>query len=231
VGGGESPGSTIPARYRLALARGCRAERASRRPARHDGDVTAPLEASDTAGDTAGDTASDTAVENVTGEPPRRRRRVDKGLVVVSLAIAIGVVLVARGLAVGITGDERANLPDHVESVEPVFEAVQVLSQTRVFVDLDFGYTGVLVIDGVEIPTIDVADVVQDQGVGEPGSQIDLPPETLYEKGNATLTFTPSDDALVTEFDTGLHRAQVIFWRVDEGRVQPRSFTWTFTVV
>ena len=68
-----------------------------------------------------------------------------------SLVIAIGLVLIGRGLAVSLTGDDRANLPDTIESVEPFPEAVQVLSQTRVFVDLEAGYTGVLVIDGVEL--------------------------------------------------------------------------------
>jgi hypothetical protein len=158
------------------------------------------------------------------------RRRPDKQLVVVSLVVAVGLVLVARGIAVGITGDERSNLPDQVEEVDPVPEAVQVLSQTRVFVDLTAGYTGAIVIDGTEIPTVDVGDLAEEQNL-QPGQQIDLPPETIYEPGNATLTFTPSDGALITEFTSGLHTAQVIFWKVDEGRQRPRSYTWTFTVV
>jgi hypothetical protein len=158
------------------------------------------------------------------------RRRPDKQLVIVSLVVAVGLVLVARGIAVGITGDERSNLPDQVEEVDPVPEAVQVLSQTRVFVDLTAGYTGAIVIDGTEIPTVDVGDLAEEQNL-QPGQQIDLPPETIYEPGNATLTFTPSDGALITEFTSGRHTAQVIFWKVDEGRQRPRSYTWTFTVV
>jgi hypothetical protein len=160
----------------------------------------------------------------------RWRRRPDKQLIIVSLVVAVGLVLVARGIAVGITGDERSNLPDQVEEVDPVPEAVQVLSQTRVFVDLIAGYTGVIVVDGTEIPTVDVGDLAVEQNL-QPGQQIDLPPETIYEPGNATLTFTPGDGALITELTSGLHKAQVIFWKVDEGRQRPRSYTWTFTVV
>jgi hypothetical protein len=157
-------------------------------------------------------------------------KRIDKVTLALSLVIAIGLVLIGRGLAVSLTGDDRANLPDTIESVEPFPEAVQVLSQTRVFVDLDAGYTGVLVIDGVELPTINIDDI-DEQFSAEPGQQIDLPATTIFEPGNYTLTFTPSDDALVKKFDVGLHRAQVIYWKITEGRQRPRSYSWTFTVV
>jgi hypothetical protein len=161
---------------------------------------------------------------------PRSRKRIDKVTLAFSLVIAIGLVLIGRGLAVSLTGDERANLPDTIESVEPVPEAVQVLSQTRVFVDFEPGYTGVLVIDGVELATINIEDV-DEQFTAEPGQQIELPATTIFEPGNYTLTFTPSDDALVKKFETGLHRAQVIFWKITEGRQRPHSYSWTFTVV
>lgn len=163
-----------------------------------------------------------------TGRRGRRpRRKLDKGLVVASLAIAFGLVLVGRGLAISITGDDRVKLPELIEEVEPVSEAVQVLSQSRVFVDLETGYTGVLVIDGVEIETVDI----QDYSTQEAGQQVDLPPVTIFEGGNNTLTFTPNDDAPITEFSSGLHRVQVIFWDIEVGRQRAKSFTWTFTVV
>jgi hypothetical protein len=170
--------------------------------------------------------------EAVAASPPpeRRRRRIDKTLLLISFVIAIGLALIVRGLAVSITGDDRANLPETIESVEPVPAAEQVLSQTRVFVDLDNGYTGVLVIDGVELPTVSIDDLAE-QFTAEPGQQIDLPATTIYEPGNSTLTFTPSDDALVQKFETGPHRVQVIYWKVIEGRQRPRSYSWTFTAV
>jgi hypothetical protein len=161
--------------------------------------------------------------------PHRPRRRPDKTVVIVSLLVAVGLVLVIRGLLVGVTGDERSNLPDLVERVEPVPDAVQALSQSNVFVDLASGYTGVLVIDGAEIETVNV-DELGSLAV-EPGQQVDLPPVTIYEPGNSTLTFSPSDDAPVDEFESGEHEAKVIYWRIDEGRQRARTFNWTFTVV
>jgi hypothetical protein len=171
--------------------------------------------------------AQDAVDEPVRAKP---RKRIDKWTLVLSLVIAVGLVLIGRGLAVSLTGDDRAKLPDTIESVEPYPEAVQVLSQSRVFVDLDPGYTGVLVIDGVELPTINIDDVAE-QFEAEPGEQIDLPASTIFEPGNFTLTFAPSEDALVHKFETGLHRAQVIYWKVIEGRQRPLSYSWTFTAV
>jgi hypothetical protein len=162
-------------------------------------------------------------------ERTRERRPVDRTLLLVSLAIAVGLVLVVRGLVIGVTGDERSNLPSLVESVDPAVEAVQVLRQTRVFVDLATGYTGVLVIDGLEIETINVDQFSERRA--EPGQQVDLPPVTIFESGNSTLSFAPGDGAPIESFTNGEHQAQVIYWSVDEGRQRSRSFTWTFNVV
>jgi hypothetical protein len=184
-----------------------------------------------TAAENEAKTRADDEVDQAANEEPQAsRKRFDKTTLALSLLIAIGLVLVGRGLAVSLTGDARAKLPDTIEEVDPYPEAVQVLSQTRVFVDLDAGYTGVLVIDGVELPTISIEDVDQ-QFEAEPGQQIDLPATTIFEPGNFTLTFTPSDDALVKKFDTGLHRAQVIYWKIIEGRQRPLSYSWTFSVI
>lgn len=158
---------------------------------------------------------------------PPRRRRVDRALLAASFVAAIGLTLMIYGATLGITGDDRADLPRLVERVDPVPEAVQVLSQSSVFVDLEAGYTGVLVIDGVEIETV----AVDELGSLVPGQQVDLPPVTIYEPGNATLTFTPTADAVITGFESGLHRAQVLYWPIDQDRQRARSFTWTFTVV
>lgn len=155
--------------------------------------------------------------------------RVDRTLAAVCLLLLVGFLLVVRGLLGGITGDDRSDLPDLIDDVSPVPEAVQVLNQSNIVVDLAAGYTGVLVIDGIEIETVNV-DELERTDV-EPGQQIDLPPVTIYEAGNATLTFTPNSGAPITRFVDGEHTAEVIYWRIDEDRRRARSFTWTFTVV
>ncbi|HEY5663981.1 MAG TPA: hypothetical protein VIS05_08100 [Ilumatobacter sp.] len=179
--------------------------------------------------DPAQETSRDTTAAEPAIGPLGRLRHLDKGFVLLLLLVGFGMALITRGLLVAITGDDRSNLPALIERVEPVPEAIQVLSQSNVFVDLADGYTGVLVIDGVEIETVSIEDL---GSVGvEPGQQVQLPPVTIYEPGNATLTFTPGQDAPIPEFTEGRHRAQVIYWRVVDGRQRARSYSWTFQVV
>jgi hypothetical protein len=150
-------------------------------------------------------------------------------MIIMLLVLGVGIFLVIRGLLVGITGDDRADLPPFVESVDPVPEAVQIPNQSSVFVDLESGFTGVLIIDDVELETVNIDELGQSDV--EPGQQIDLPPVTRFEPGNNTLTFTPNETAAITDFDNGVHTAEVVYWRIEDGRQFARSFAWTFTVV
>lgn len=174
------------------------------------------------------DDGADDGRDRTGGGRRRWYRRIDKGLLLVSVIIALGLFLVARGLAAGVTGDGSDDLPDAVEQVDPVPNAVQALNQTRIYADLEQGHTGVFVIDGLEIETVDVAEISQAVQAGE---QIELPPVTVYEQGNATLTFTPNDSAPITGFESGRHRVQLIYWQVEVGRQRAKSYTWTFDVV
>jgi hypothetical protein len=157
------------------------------------------------------------------------RRRPDLRLLVPSLVIALGIVLVVFGFLRSVTGREAQGLPDAIESLDPVKGAVRVPAQTRVFVDLQAGYEGVLVIDGVEIPTTNL-NAPSDTTPTKPGQQVTLPPNTIYEPGNATLTFVPNEDALVDKFVQGLHTVKVIYWKTTEGRARASSYTWDFNV-
>lgn len=157
------------------------------------------------------------------------RLRADKSILVACLVVAVGVALVARGVMSGVTGDERAALPPAIESVAPVPEATQAFSGTAVFVDLLPGYTGQFTIDGITIDTVDLDDLVAQSPGG--GVQVSLPPVTIYEAGNATLTFTPSEGAPIEAFGDGEHTVKLSYWLVTDGPRAARTFTWTFTVV
>ncbi|MEP7112698.1 MAG: hypothetical protein ABI862_05495 [Ilumatobacteraceae bacterium] len=147
-------------------------------------------------------------------------------LLVSSFVIACGLVLVVLGFQSSVTGRKALALPATIEDIDPVRGAVRVPAQTAVFVDLLPGYTGVLVIDDVELETVDPNDLKS--GVG--GQQVSLPPTTIYERGNATLTFVPAEGAKIESFVQGTHTATVIFWKILESRQRSQSYTWTFSV-
>ena len=162
------------------------------------------------------------------GTVPIRIRRPQWSLLLVSLVIAASVVGIGYALSVAVTGDDAMRLPDEVEKVEPVPGGGAGLpAQTSVFVDLLPGYEGVLVIDGLELPTVSLDEL---QDTTKPGKQVELPPTTIYERGNATLTFDPVEGSLIPTFTQGEHIVQVIYWKITEGRAKARSYTWSFNV-
>ncbi len=156
-------------------------------------------------------------------------RRLDNVVVIACFFLAIGVAFVARGLLVGVTGDDRSPLPANIEQVNPVPEAVQALSQTQVFADLADNFTGAFSIDGADIETVSIRDVASDNP--QPGQQTSLPPVTIFEPGNATLTFVPSSGAPIESFSQGVHIVVLRYWNVEEGENTARTYTWTFNVV
>jgi hypothetical protein len=170
------------------------------------------------------DVATSTAVSS-----QRSRRRIDPKLLAASLVIAVGLVLIGYALLRAVTGDEAANLPPAVEEVTPTPSAIQVPQQSQIVADLKAGYEGRLVIDGVQLPTIRL-DQLGSVDI-KPGEQIDVPPGVLYEPGNATLTYTPSENAPIERFESGPHTVTVIYWLSEQGPSRARSFTWTFTSV
>jgi hypothetical protein len=86
----------------------------------------------------------------------------------------------------------------------------QVPQQTRVGIDLVTGWTGVLVINGVEIPE-DELNITEELGL---------------------VQFTPDDGRAVEQLEGGLNRVTAIVWPLSEGRDQGSSdVTWTFVVV
>ena len=154
-------------------------------------------------------------------------RRPQLSLLLVSLAIAICLVAIGIGVSMSVTGGGRKGLPSAIEEISPVRNAVQVPSQAQVFVDLQSGYQGVMVIDGLELETVNIDEV---RGNSKPGQEVRLPPTTIYEPGNATLSFDPTPESTISEFTQGEHIVKVIYWKTIDGRSRARSYTWSFTV-
>ena len=110
-GGDVSPGATMPARYRLTPIRGPHSGRPRVCRSRSPPGIMEPV--------TEANIDAAHARRQDDRRPPARtprkrmtRRRIDKVTLALSLVIAVGLVLIGRGLAVSLTGDDRANLPD-----------------------------------------------------------------------------------------------------------------------
>jgi hypothetical protein len=174
------------------------------------------------------DPADEGELDRPAGTTPGRRP-FDWKLWLASLPIAVGVLLIAYGLNTAITGDDVGKLPDQIESIAPVPDAVQVLAQTNIVVDLEEGYEGTLTVDGVEFETLKLEDFSNPNV--EPGTQVDIPAGVLFEPGNDTLTFTPGPDIEITKFTEGNHTVRVVYWRSTVGKQEARSYTWTFNVI
>ncbi|HAP75922.1 MAG TPA: hypothetical protein DCR14_07545 [Acidimicrobiaceae bacterium] len=158
---------------------------------------------------------------------PLRLRKPQWSTLIASFVIAACIVALFVAVNIAVTGEEGQQLPEAIESIDPVKGATQVPAQTSVTVDLLAGYEGVLVVDGLELPVVNRDEYAEQAAAGQ---QLSLPPVTLFEPGNAVLTFTPSPNADITEFTQGQHVVQVIYWKAVDGRSKARSFTWTFEV-
>jgi hypothetical protein len=161
---------------------------------------------------------------------PAVRRRFDRGLLIACLVIAGGLALIIWGMTSALTGSDGVERPDAIEDLVPVENAVQVVQQSSVIVDLQFGYEAVLIIDGIELETSRIGESTQDL---EPGQQQTTDPRTaVFDPGNARISFQPTEGAPIESFSQGLHTAQVIYWRIEDGRENgARSYRWTFNVV
>lgn len=160
---------------------------------------------------------------------PSRRRRINLETLVISLGLSIGVLLIVIGVNSATTGRDALGYPDAIIEISPAPNDRQVLSQTEVNVDLQDGYEAVLILDDIEIPT-ERLDTLASQIV-KPGEQIVLPPTAIYDQGNSRIRFEPTEGAVIESYTVGVHRVEILYWRIEDGRNSARSFTWTFEVL
>jgi hypothetical protein len=150
------------------------------------------------------------AVPSANGAGTGTRRRVFRhpgrvAIVVIALAavVNLGIVLLA-------TSDTSVNgrppLPSAITTIAPE-RGELVRPQDTITVDIRDDLTGVLVLDGVEIPEDQV-------------SRVD--PLSIIE-------FRPGPGKELRRFAAGTHTVAVRYWPKDEPRPEkPASFSWTF---
>ncbi len=138
-------------------------------------------------------------------ESTKRRRMIWRRIVMVGGGLA-AVNLFIGGFVIAGRSSESQALPIEVERVIPAPGSV-IAPQDGVQVDLADEYTGVLVIDGKEIP-LDQLTVVLPLG---------------------QVSFRPAPGLDITRFPPGPHVVRVVYWRQAESREHSRAFVWRFT--
>jgi hypothetical protein len=148
-------------------------------------------------------------VADATPMKPNKLFRHPGRVAVVVVALVVVLNLLVFLLASSDTSTpERASLPDAVTSITPTPEGITG-PVDDVSVDLRDGLTGVLEIDGIEMPE-DQLERIDDLGV---------------------ITFRPGPDKEVPRFRAGENTVVVRYWdRGAERPTHPPSYSWRFRV-
>ena len=86
----------------------------------------------------------------------------------------------------------------------------EILRQDVTGVDLRPGWTGVLIVNDVEIPE-DQVDLANLESLGQ-------------------ILFTPGNDKAVEQYEAGENCVTAVVWRVEESRADARNTDWCFNV-
>lgn len=138
---------------------------------------------------------------------PSLARAITPYRVAVSILLAVAVAGVGWAFTEHNEVDGPVVRDAAVTVVEPG-EGEQALRQDRVFVQLDQTYTGVLFINGIEIP--------EDQ--------------LNRAAGLHTMEYVPGPDSATGLLSAGVVQARVEFWELTRNRASSRSYGWSFNV-
>jgi hypothetical protein len=154
---------------------------------------------------------------------------------VVAALVLLGLGGFVFAFTLGDGGGEPTATDAAVENRIPAPDS-QVLSQSSVEVDLAPGWTGVLQVNGVEIPA-DQLNCVEDCGrpLCTPTAPPTAPPASVTGCRPAgdpqnRVYFVPGDGKVIEELPTGPAVATATFWRVTETRESARTSSWAFRV-
>jgi hypothetical protein len=156
-------------------------------------------------------------------------KKIDYKLLIISVGISAGLVLFVIGMSTGLSGRDATNLPEAIEQISPG-QGDQVLQQSQIIVDFIEGYTATLTIDGIELPTTRLDEVVATGKQIAPGAQVNLPPTAIFDVGNYIISYLPQTGAPIAEFAQGEHKGSVRFWLIKDGENTSRTYSWTFYI-
>ncbi len=142
----------------------------------------------------------------VARRPPPPPRSPLARRIVLSVLVAIAIAALWY-VVTEPTADDEAPLPAAVEAVSPE-PGAQNLRQTTIVADLAAGYTGYLLMDGVEVPRDDLQIV---DALGQ-------------------VILRPTEDSDYRVLAPGPHCATVVYRRIGEDVNQSNTYRWCFSV-
>jgi len=151
--------------------------------------------------------------------------RLDK--ILISGVVGIGLAFIIFGFNAATTGRDAQQLPAAVERMSPG-PGDQVPQQSQIVVDFVDGYDAILIVDNLELPKTRLDELTAQGNSLRPGSQVNIPPTAIYDPGNYVISFLPQPGAPFERWTQGEHVAEVVYWKIAEGRSTARSFRWTF---
>ncbi len=140
-----------------------------------------------------------------------RRLRIPQKLKSLLVAFVVAFCLVQIGIALNDNDAvDPAKPPAALENVDPVRGAQTVPAQSTITADLQFGFQGALIVNGLEIPD----DQVE------------------YTRATGTLTFTPGAGKEYKLLPGGEVRVIVEFWPEQGTReADGEQYAWSFNVL
>ncbi|MEY2425868.1 MAG: hypothetical protein QOI61_1440 [Actinomycetota bacterium] len=127
--------------------------------------------------------------------------------VAVSLLLAAAAAALYIGVVSSVDHKTEITNSQNVLDVRPAANDT-ALRQARIFAKLKAGYTGILIVDGVEIPE----------------DQLDR------LEGIDTVGFTPGSGTEIGALKPGRRCATVVYWSVEASRSSAESYEWCWQV-
>ncbi len=124
--------------------------------------------------------------------------------------MALIVAAAVGGLVFAFTAPDPKNDEPKPEAIEMVFPQPgdRDLRQTTIVADLAPGYTGYLLMDGVEVPQDDIQ----------------------FVDAINTVTLKPTEVSDYRTLSSGTHCVTVVYRRIGEPRDQSISYRWCFSI-
>jgi hypothetical protein len=129
---------------------------------------------------------------------------------VISVLLAASVVGLVFAFQAAEDPEDKVVLRDSRVNVVFPPPGDSILKQDTIYAEVELPYTGVMLIDGVEIEASQVEHI---------------------QVGDATrFSYTPRPGTVTGYLSSGVHKAAIVFWLPEQGRDRSSRYSWEFRI-